>query len=54
MCRAYGSLIAYFLKPNGLKSVVTNQKRAYGSTVDFKCSCTSKIIVNYRAATNSG
>ena len=35
MYRAYGSLISRLLKYNGLKSVVTKQKRAYGSTVDF-------------------
>ena len=35
MRRAYGSLKAGFLKDNGLKSVVTKQKRAYGSTLDF-------------------
>ena len=35
MCRAHGSLIDDFLKHNGLKSVVTKQKRAYGSTVYF-------------------
>jgi len=30
MCRAYGSLIAGFLRYNGLKSFVTKQKQAYG------------------------
>jgi len=35
MSRAYGSQVVDFLKHNGLKSVVTKQKRAYGSTVFF-------------------
>ena len=35
MRRAYGSLKAGLLKDNELKSIVTKQKRVYGSTVDF-------------------
>ncbi len=39
MSRAYNSQIAGFLKHNGLKPVVTKQKRANASTVFLmKCS----------------